>query len=1031
MKLYIIRVRNRRHSRAHVGNAFCASLLSLIISFFAVQGILASTGSHLDVISSSRSEFHFQMRIDPSQLDWFVDSDSLSTGYKTIQVGIPFGSTPQISIAQGRELVELDLKLFKPEKLSREVHPLVELSVPRTVRGRQLVALRVFPLVDRRVYSDVEIKLSFEGAQPVSGAAAPDPHFDRIFGASVANFDQVRSWPAITRPTAKPSAITSGPFAQAGDWYKLSVNQTGLHKVTGAQLEAAGLSLTDLDSDDIHLYNGGGLPLKVLINSDWSPAQFSEVSIIVEDGGDGTIGGNDYLLFFGESPDRWIYSADSGANYVHNPYADNNVYWLTVSASSVGLRMATRTDATSANILNRFRRRDHVEQDNMLRILNGGNILDYYNWFWTDEDALSFYVAAPGVVTADTAWIWLAARTGGSYIDLSVNGVPGFYKICTYLSCQFFTESLVQGTNRIDLQFYPTSSAPPYFDYFEIAYTSENVPFDDRLDLTVGSIDGSAQIEVINEFSSTPLILDVSNPLNPDIMTATTVTNDLIAFNAESDGTVYERFYVTPQSQALTPTSITFADPPDLRATDQQVDLFVIAPESFGSALDTYVSYRRSGGYSVKMVSVEDIMDNFSYGLYDPTAVRDFLKLAYESYPSPIPAAVLFVGDASYDYMDNLGSGTANYVPAYIHAYDQSSSDDNYVYFGQYGILDSDTSYSPTDAGFDMICSRWPVKSAEEIATMTDKVARYESASHFGIWRNKITLVADDEHTSSSSTETIHVIQTETLDENYIPPLFTRDKIYLWEYPFVGNNKPEVNEAIVRAINDGTLIINYVGHGNPDVWAHEHVLNRADDLPRLDNAGRLPLVFAASCAIGFFDHPTREGMAEDFVSLASGGAIGVVSATRNVYSSANAEFNRATFDILLKEESLSICEAVYAAKIQRQYAGSTPVPITNDRKYMFFGEPFVGLAVPRLDIDFTAAPDTLMALGMTTVAGRIISDDSSTYGNDGVQYVNVYDSERNKVYRVVNSSGVVLDTVAYSVTGPTVYRRSATIDNGQ
>ena len=251
MKLYIIRVRNRRHSRAHVGNHFCAFLFSLIISLFAAQGIIASAASDLDIISSSRTEFHFKMRIDPFQLDWFADSDSLSTGYRTIQVGIPFGSTPQISIAQGRESVELDPDFVRYEKLSRTAHPLAELTVPRKIRGRQLVALRVFPLIDRKVYSEVEVKLSFTGAMPISGAVALDPHFDRIFGASIANFDQVKTWPVVPRLTAKTAATASGPFAQVGEWYKLSVNQTGLHNVTGAQLEAAGLSLTNLDSDDI------------------------------------------------------------------------------------------------------------------------------------------------------------------------------------------------------------------------------------------------------------------------------------------------------------------------------------------------------------------------------------------------------------------------------------------------------------------------------------------------------------------------------------------------------------------------------------------------------------------------------------------------------------------------------------------------------------------------------------------------------------------------------------------------------------
>ena len=62
--------------------------------------------------------------------------------------------------------------------------------------------------------------------------------------------------------------------------------------------------------------------------------------------------------------------------------------------------------------------------------------------------------------------------------------------------------------------------------------------------------------------------------------------------------------------------------------------------------------------------------------------------------------------------------------------------------------------------------------------------------------------------------------------------------------------KPGAREDLVNAWNEGMVYVDYVGHGSPNVWAHEDVFRRTRDLPRLFNGQRLPLVYTASCSIG-------------------------------------------------------------------------------------------------------------------------------------------------------------------------------------
>ncbi len=642
---------------------------------------------------------------------------------------------------------------------------------------------------------------------------------------------------------------------------------------------------------------------------------------------------------------------------------------------------------------------------------------------------LSFFVSTDHIVSGDSVAVTLEGITGFTIdtsdningIELFVNGISGLDKFCKqHGGCTYKSTSFIDGSNSINMNLMYFDLAPPYFNYLELAYTSYNQPVNNQLDITLGQLSGTAEIEVVNNFASNPLIFDISNPTQPrELLIPSYGAN--FSFYDTLSLTKYSRYFLMPVAQSLIPFAVTSVTTDDLYSSNEQIDLLIIAPDFLQASLSDYISYRRNDGYTIRSVSVDDIMDNFGFGLYDPTAIRDFLKNAYETYPEPKPSAVLFVGDASYDFLNNLSTNMPNYVPAFTHRIDNTSSDDNYVYFGDFGLVDADTSLnsSPFDKGFDMMTARWPIRTSSDVRTITEKIKTYESANSFGNWRNNIALVADDEF-GNTDNEYLHTTQIETLEINYLPNTYNREKIYLWEYPFVNGEKPEVNKKIVQAFNNGALLVNYVGHGNPDVWAHENVFNRSSDLPNLDNISKLPLVVAASCAIGFYDDPLREGMAEELLAMSSGGAIGVISATRLVYSADNAEFNKIIFDKLFSNNSLSICEALYTAKVERQYLGGIPRPVINDRNYLLFGGPFVKIAKPKYEIEFITRPDSLVALGQTVVSGRVIDFDSTQIMENGKIEISVLDSERNKRYHTIN----------YAVNGPTIYRGSATITNG-
>jgi hypothetical protein len=330
-----------------------------------------------------------------------------------------------------------------------------------------------------------------------------------------------------------------------------------------------------------------------------------------------------------------------------------------------------------------------------------------------------------------------------------------------------------------------------------------------------------------------------------------------------------------------------------------------------------------------------------------------------------------------------------------------------------------------------MVVGRWPVKSTSEIRTIISKTKRYEAASNVGEWRNRITLVADDQFSSGSDNETFHAVQTEQLEKQFIPSTYERKKIYAWEYPFVNREKPNCNDDIVAAFNEGSLILNYVGHGNPDVWAHERTFKRTTDLSRLTNRDRLPLVFAASCAIGFFDDPNRQGMGEDLLTMSNGGAIGVVAASRLVYAFDNSEFNKKSFEVIFDHPELSIAEQFYLSKLLRQYRNGRFIAITNDQQYIYFGDPLLRLGQPVDQATVELNPSTLTALARTTVSGTLTDSNGAQLSGSGEVSVSLLDADRAKAFKLLaDSGGTVLQQITYLVNGPSLFKGTVATTDG-
>ncbi len=585
------------------------------------------------------------------------------------------------------------------------------------------------------------------------------------------------------------------------------------------------------------------------------------------------------------------------------------------------------------------------------------------------------------------------------------------------------TDRLNEGTNQLEVFF----SGRSFVDYFEAQYTRRTEVIDSELIFGAPDTNGTVQFEISNYNLNLPWLFEITDGFLVKKISGYSVVGNVLKFQAQVSKNLKNRFYLVNENKFKKPLRIVSGLKPNLKDPDyplNQADYLIITHSDFISSLGAYEAFRETAsGVRVKLVNVQEIYDHFAYGLFDPTAIRDFLKYAYETWNKPAPAYVLLVGDGNYDYKNNSGLNAPGWLPPYLHPLDLSASDENYLYFGSFGYLDSD---SASSRGVDMILGRWPVKTPEDVNIVAGKIMSYEQTPEFGTWRNLLTVVADDEFgPPGSNTEAFHTIDSENLILSHTPSFFNLNKVYLAEYPFdFKNEKPEARDAIINSFNNGTLIINYFGHGNPDVWAHERVFQRSGDIPRLTNKRRLPLIYTASCSIGFFDSPTSEGMGEELLRAQEGGAIAVVSATRLVYAFANRELNYKVYDLLLGQDSLSIAEALYIAKYLRQISFGL---IRNDRQYLIFGDPLTKLASPRLKVILNDVPDTVRAISLSHFTGEVTDASGNLMSNfNGTAYIQVMDASQPREHTMPDENKIY-----YTLPGRMIFRGSAQVNSGK
>lgn len=784
-----------------------------------------------------------------------------------------------------------------------------------------------------------------------------------------------------------------------GQWSKISTSKQGVLKVTAAFLKDAGMS-TPISSTNIKVYGTGG---GVVPESNQAFVQddLPEIAIDMMDGGDGIFEGNDYFLFYAPGHGQWIFNASTGSfDFSKNPYSDKSFYFIN-TGTGASKRIAERPLAGNPTIaVSAFDEHFRHELDSINFLRSGKEW--YGEAFGTQPGKLSsrdFSINLPGAVQGSS--FTLHSEVVGRSFDRP-NRIA--VQLNNQLVLEHSTDALVgtllepaanmsrrSGAGKINgnglVVGYRlnggSSNAEVWLNWFELHFRRA-LDLQQLAQLAFRDIQSVAPAAIATFSLKNALghvVWDVTNPLNPGKLKSNVLGAELRFTN---DAASLREYIAFNPLQLESPVFEGAVSTQNLHATGP-IDMLIVVDKSMVNEAKRLADFhaQRDGLKSV-VVEMGQLYNEFSSGTPDPTAIRNFLKMLYDragSNAAAKPKYLLLFGGASYVFKEKQAA-RKNLVPSYQSA---SSLDPllSYVSDDYFGYLDDgdDINQNLPAPLLDIGIGRIPARTLTQARLAVDKIIQYQGKTSFGAWRNQVTLVADDEdyniHLNDAELHST-LIAAET-------PVWNQEKIYLdafkQESGAGGSRYPEVNDAISRKINKGTLIWNYSGHGSSSRLAQEAILDK-EMIKAWDNADRLPLLITATCDFAPFDDPGQFSIGEDLFVGRRNGAIALMTTTRLVFAASNRIINNNIFKFLLKRDAQNKYASLGSALMQsKNFTVVNSGDYINARKFTMLGDPAMKLAMPEYSIRsttingrvITKGSDTLRALNRYTIEGEVLN----------------------------------------------------------
>jgi hypothetical protein len=943
------------------------------------------------------------------------------------------------------------------------------------IRARRLVVQLSFPhpsvnvirgtLSGRASLVETPSGRSSLGRTPGKTSPGKTPLF---WGHLMANSEQASRW---SLPEKRPSQRQRSPFEfdLSDNWVKLSIRETGMYVITHNDLLSLDINPSEINPATMRLFSAGPFEQPDSISDGGSfedSYHMTEHSMLFTGSGSEFIP-TDSLIFYGVGPKGWLDYVNPSARWskrYEHTYSNVSVYWLTWGVGfpgeckRMGSRNVTPSGSPDTTVVS-FRRRIHFEQDNKYDPTHTDD-----RWFWElvkggAESSFSHDFNLPGIIASDGI---IRTQCYGRIFDMDVpkktlssvcyiNGALSdtiywdIYRNLHYLPEEMTimeaeVSNLNPGENNFYLDFLSDRSNEEmmvlWFDVFFHHSLSAN---EGMLDFFSPVYQGKTLFSAEGLSTTPPYIFDVTDHTDPTRLKEFSLNGGTLEWEDNLTGS---RHYMAISPGSLRKPSIEIggspSDPlPSLRDSEECPDMLIIHHSKFRDAASTLASHRSSSIAGIQnplvwSLDVEDVFNNFSGGMKDPIAIRNYLKFLYENYNDdgdPKLKYVLLIGNGNYDYLNRTGKGT-DFIPYYINRIKR------YYLTESQGIEDEDFLVKLDDREDDcpdMAIGRLIPVTSREANTWVNQITRYEGDIDPGDWRNKVILLADDEYSTYTDHEFTHLEDTERMSgrNGQFPWLVDFKKIYLHDYPFVGNSKPGAKNDLIKEWNQGALIVNYVGHGGRQQLADERVMLNSD-IYSLTNGYRRPLFMGLSCEVGDLDDPYSRSFSQVLVTSERGGAIASISGAAPTKGWSNIALGQSIYDHLFtSKDSTGTIPIGYAYQLGKI---STYKVAYNNTKYALLGDPAMSLAYPEYRVIHNISEIDTLATGYPcTIRGEVRLNGEVLTSFDGIADLEVFEARKNIEETISWKVDTVTITknIKYYLPGEPIFRGTVDVQEGE
>jgi len=826
-----------------------------------------------------------------------------------------------------------------------------------------------------------------------------------------------------------------------GNWYKITVPNTGLYKLTYSDFVALGVPEDEIKSANLSVYGNGGKQIS-LVTAEYKNSDLLENSIYISDAS-GSFKNGGFAVFYAQGNNEFFYNPiDNKYSFRIHPYSYTTTYFITFD-ENIGLKkrvnsvtMPTSYDTVTPYFRDYFLSKQEVNSPNASgrnwlgkQFTNNSKIEDYpldMSNSYTDENNqyINPAIFEMNVVAQSEKESYFISNFNNQFLD-STKLTPVFEMSYTDIANSKYIRrnilSVNPVSNKISIKYSGNSIAKGWIDYMLVSFDRSlkyNYPAILSFKNTESLIQNKVVSHLISNVKNSDIIVwDVTNHIEPkqiigeynsvDFTYRINLGSDsllnLVAFNNNSSfNTVNHVGKIENQNLHATP------------AIDYVIITHPLFKEEAERLADIHRNYNNT---STVVVDINDIYNEFSSGTPDVLAYREYLRMLYNKYkPQGLePKNVLLFGDGTFDNKNIL-----KYNNNFILTWQSENSLDDVV---SYPCEDYIAYLSPYAKGYKEMSvrdtmligiGRFPVNNLQQAKLLVDKSERYlrkmdiREDNSIGDWRNTILLTSDD----ADNRESLFVEHAESIyyQVKATQPELNAVKVYADAYKqyasSAGTTYPDASKAINQQMKKGALILNYVGHGSPTHLSAERLIT-ITDMMGWTNYNSMPVFITSTCEFARFDMVDKPSAGEYSILNENGGAIALISASRKINSEEN--INNAFHKEILEKingRPKTIGEAFVATKNARFDMSE------NKRSVLLLGDPALRLSLPMYNVKTDSILstqtnliiDTIKALQQIKLIGSIVDDnDSLLDGFNGILQISLFDKASN--YHTLDNDG--------------------------